>query len=36
MPYQRPYLVFGDIEGKLDTLRIECTTRLVAPAMLSK
>src|SRR5262245_6257546 len=22
---QRTYLVFGDIEGKLDTLRVECT-----------
>jgi hypothetical protein len=21
----RTYLVFGDIEGKLDTLRVECT-----------
>ena len=25
----RPYLVFGDIEGKLDVLRVECTS---APA----
>jgi hypothetical protein len=23
----RTYLVFGDIEGKLDTLRVECTRR---------
>ena len=22
---QRTYLVFGDIEGKLDVLRVECT-----------
>ena len=22
---QRTYLIFGDIEGKLDTLRVECT-----------
>jgi hypothetical protein len=25
MAYQRAYLVFGDIEGKLDVLRVECT-----------
>jgi hypothetical protein len=23
----RTYLVFGDIEGKLDTLRVECIKR---------
>ena len=22
----RTYLIFGDIEGKLDVLRVECTT----------
>jgi hypothetical protein len=22
---RRSYLIFGDIEGKLDTLRVECT-----------
>ena len=25
MPWNRDYLVFGDIEGKLDMLCVECT-----------
>jgi hypothetical protein len=25
LPTPRSYLVFGDIEGKLDVLRVECT-----------
>jgi hypothetical protein len=24
---RRDYLIFGDIEGKLDVLRVECTKR---------
>jgi hypothetical protein len=24
-PMARTYLIFGDIEGKLDVLRVECT-----------